>query len=233
MTSELHPCSSVHHRVAYRLAVALALLLTNVPVFAASDDEHSKVMGSVHIGPGEHAGDATTVNGSVELGANAVAKHVESVNGGITLHEHATAESTQTVNGATHLQEGARVTRNVELVNGGISLEKGADVAGHVSNVNGVIELEGAHVGGGIETTTGDIEIGPDSRVEGGILVNKSNEGLISFSSPKIPRIVIGPGAVVKGTLRFEREVKLYVSDRASIGTVQGATVNKFSGTSP
>jgi cytoskeletal protein CcmA (bactofilin family) len=187
----------------------------------------------VHIDPGEHAGDATTVNGSVEIGANAVAKHVESVNGGITLREHATADSTQTVNGSTRLEQGARVARNVELVNGGISLAKGADVSGHLSNVNGSIALEAAHVGGGIETTTGDIDIGANSRVEGGILVNKSNEGWVSFSSPKIPRVVIGPGAVVKGTLRFEREVKLYVSDHATIGAVQGATVNKFTGEKP
>jgi len=46
-------------------------------------------------------------------------------------------------------------------------------------------------------------------------------------------RVVIGPGAVVKGTLSFQREVKLYVSDRATIGPVEGATVNKFSGEHP
>ena len=45
--------------------------------------------------------------------------------------------------------------------------------------------------------------------------------------------VVIGPGAVVKGTLKFQREVKLYVSDRATIGPVEGATVNKFSGEHP
>ena len=211
----------------------MTLFVAAVPALAAGDDDHSMVLGSVHVRPGEHTGDATTVNGSVEIGANAVAKHVESVNGGITLHEHAAADSTQTVNGSTHLDEGAHVARNVELVNGGISLEKGADVGGHVSNVNGSIELEAAHVGGGIETTTGDIDIGANSRVEGGILVNKSSEGWFSFHEPKIPRVIIGPGAVVKGTLKFDREVKLYVSDRASIGPVQGATINKFTGNRP
>ena len=44
---------------------------------------------------------------------------------------------------------------------------------------------------------------------------------------------MIGPGAVVKGTLKFKREVKLYVSDRATIGPVEGATVNKFTGEHP
>jgi hypothetical protein len=37
----------------------------------------------------------------------------------------------------------------------------------------------------------------------------------------------------VKGTLKLNREVKLYVSDSATIGAVQGATVNKFSGSTP
>jgi hypothetical protein len=33
--------------------------------------------------------------------------------------------------------------------------------------------------------------------------------------------------------LRFEREVQLYVSDRATIGTVSGATPIPFSGDKP
>ena len=45
--------------------------------------------------------------------------------------------------------------------------------------------------------------------------------------------VVIGPGAVVQGTLKFEREVKLLVSDRAKIGVVEGATAIKFSGEHP
>jgi hypothetical protein len=48
-----------------------------------------------------------------------------------------------------------------------------------------------------------------------------------------VPRVVIGPGSVVTGTLRFERPVKLYVSERATIGNVVGATAVKFSGEHP
>jgi hypothetical protein len=44
---------------------------------------------------------------------------------------------------------------------------------------------------------------------------------------------VIGPGAVVQGELKFERKVKLYVSDKATIGTVTGATPEMFSGETP
>jgi len=49
----------------------------------------------------------------------------------------------------------------------------------------------------------------------------------------QVPRIVIGPGATVQGDLRFERTVQLYVSDKATIGTVTGATAIAFSGDAP
>ena len=48
-----------------------------------------------------------------------------------------------------------------------------------------------------------------------------------------VPRILIGPGSVVGGTLDFERKVSLYVSDKATIGAVRGATVEKYSGEKP
>lgn len=38
------------------------------------------------------------------------------------------------------------------------------------------------------------------------------------------PRVVIGPRATVAGVLRFKREVKLLVSESATIGPVIGAT---------
>jgi hypothetical protein len=37
----------------------------------------------------------------------------------------------------------------------------------------------------------------------------------------------------VQGDLRFERKVRLYVSDKATIGTVTGATAMTFSGDTP
>ena len=77
----------------------------------------------------------------------------------------------------------------------------------------------------------GDIEVGADSRIEGGITVERSKGFSISFSK-HVPRIVIGPGASVQGPMKFEREVKLYVSDSATIGEVTGATPIKFSGAS-
>lgn len=45
--------------------------------------------------------------------------------------------------------------------------------------------------------------------------------------------IVIGPHAVVQGTLEFRQPVVLKVSDSAQIGMVKGATVEKFGGAAP
>jgi len=215
------------------ILLALLVVVPALQCAVAGDDDTSRVLGSVRIAAGSHAGDATTVNGSVELGANSVVKHAGTVNGSITLHEHASAESLETVNGSTRLERSARVSGSLHLVNGSIVLDQGADIGGRVSNVNGSIRLEGAHVGGGIETTSGDVDVGAGSRVEGGILINKEDEGWFHFGSIRTPRVVIGPGAVVQGRLTFNREVKLYVSDRARIGPVQGATPVKFSGDQP
>src|SRR5439155_163288 len=84
--------------------------------------------------------------------------------------------------------------------------------------VNGSITLKTAHVGGGLSTVGGDIDLSGESRVEGGILVQEPG-GWFGGSSSRArkPRIVIGPGAVVQGNLRFEREVELYVSERATV----------------
>jgi hypothetical protein len=49
----------------------------------------------------------------------------------------------------------------------------------------------------------------------------------------KPPRVVIHANATVQGLLKFEREVRLYVSDKATIGTVEGATPIRFSGSEP
>jgi hypothetical protein len=75
--------------------------------------------------------------------------------------------------------------------------------------------------------------VGADSRVEGGIRVEKRSGGFTLSFWKSTPRIVIGPGAVVEGALEFEREVKLYVSDTAKVGEIKGATPVRFSGEKP
>jgi DUF4097 and DUF4098 domain-containing protein YvlB len=211
------------------LAAALSLVFASA-AFARGIDV-DKVNGSIHIENGQQAGELSTVNGSIRVDSGATAEKVSTVNGGIELGDNVTVDSVETVNGGIELGRGARVARGVEAVNGHIELAQGADVAGKASNVNGRISLEGAHVGGGIKTVSGDVEIGANSHVEGGLLVEQPHG--FSWGKNKNPRIVIGPHAVVDGTLEFRREVDLYVSDTAKVGTISGATANKFSGDRP
>ena len=190
-----------------------------------------KVNGSIHIENGQQAGNLSTVNGGIHMENGASAEKVSTVNGGIDLGDNVTVAAVDTVNGGIELGAGSRVSGTIEAVNGGIHLGKGADVSGRASNVNGRFTLDGAHIGGGIETVGGDIEIGANSHVEGGVLVDRPHG--MSWGKPRNPRIVIGPHAIVTGTLEFRRDVDLFVSDSAKVGTITGATAKSFSGDSP
>lgn len=210
------------------LALGLALALAG----AAHASDTDKVNGDVHVASGQTAGGVSTVNGDVRVDNGASVDKASTVNGSVHLGDHARARSLATVNGSVDIGAAAQVARTVEAVNGDLQLDRGADVAGHVSNVNGSITLDAAHVGDGLETVAGNITVGAHSRVEGGILVDKPGGWHFGFESHN-PRIVIGPGAVVKGTLEFRRDVDLYISDSAQVGPIKGATPHKFSGDSP
>jgi hypothetical protein len=194
---------------------------------ANEGDSMHKVNGSVHVAAGTAPGNADTVNGGIDIDDKAAVGTATTVNGGIKIGAQATATNLHTVNGDITVGAGTHIAQNIESVNGGISLADGAEVAGLVSNVNGKISLNAAHVSGRISTTSGDILIYGTSRVGDGIHVEKSS-GLQLIS--KLPRIEIGPGAIVQGELKFDREVRLYVSDKATIGTVTGATAMPFTG---
>ena len=212
----------------------LILSATASSLALAEEGSIDKINGSIRVEDGKTAGTLSTVNGSIRVGEKATVGAIDTVNGSIGIGNDATAKELENVNGSITLGERSRIDGDVEGVNGAITLEKGADVKGSIENVNGKIKLEGAHVGGGIRTNTGDIEIGPNSKVEKGIHVEKPSGGSwFSWGKPEVPRVVIGPGAVVEGTLRFDREVHLFVSDKATIGQVVGAKAVKFSGEQP
>ena len=219
----------------FPLAALLALAgCYNMPGgdVAADANGANSVNGSIHVPAGAHSGGVGTVNGSIHIDDNATVGSAGTVNGSVALGAHAAADSVATVNGSITLGEGARVARDVTTVNGSMTLKSGADVGGPLSNVNGRIALSDAHVAGGLHTVDGDIDVRGGSRVEGGIVVKRSGGSWFSFR-PHKPRIVIGPGAVVQGDLRFEREVELYVSDQATTGPISGASAIRFSGASP
>ncbi|PZQ16283.1 MAG: hypothetical protein DI564_06500 [Rhodanobacter denitrificans] len=216
----------------FRMTAFTIALLLSCSALAADGGDISKVNGSVRVEANKTAGEVSTVNGSIRIEDGARIESAETVNGSITLTVDTVADSLSTVNGSIQVGERSRITESVEAVNGRIHLDRGADVGGAVSNVNGEIRLDGARVGGGIKTVSGNLVIGADSQVSGGVLIEKPS-GWFKPDTSRKPRVVIGPRAVVDGTLEFRREVDLYVSDSARIGPVSGATPKTFSGDQP
>lgn len=215
------------------LILLLPLLAATTGCVVGDGSGMNKVNGSINVEAGQTPQDASTVNGSIKVADGAKVEEASTVNGSITLGSRAMAKSANTVNGSIRLQDGARVAKNIESVNGALKLAAGAEVAGNATNINGHITIDGAHVGGGLETVDGDIDVTGNAGVDGGILVHRPDAGWFHFGSGRDPQIVIGPGATVNGTLKFERAVKLYVSDRAHVGKIVGATPIKFTGEQP
>ncbi|KFN44026.1 hypothetical protein [Arenimonas oryziterrae] len=218
-----------------RTLLALALSLAAASV-AAHDDQHrdiDRVNGGVTAEAGQTYGDLSTVNGGVSIEAGAIVDEAETVNGGITIADNAQLGSATTVNGGIHAGQHIVVKNDVETVNGGIRISFLSQVGGDVSTVNGGITIQQTEVNGRLNTVNGDITVGAKSHVRGGILVEKPNHGWNWSGKPRIPRIVIGPDAVVDGELRFEHEVELFVHTSAKVGTVTGATAKPYTDTLP
>lgn len=202
----------------FRYVATLLYAYSAVALGAAGD--LSRINGSIHVEPGQQAGDVSTVNGSITVGASSQVHEVETVNGSVRFEEGARAQSAETVNGAIVLGPQVAVDGSVSTVNGSVKLANGARIGGALENVNGALSIEGGQVGAGIETVNGDITVASGSRVDGGIHVEK-NRGW-HVGKPDRPRVTIESGAVVNGTLRFDREVDLYVGDGAIVGPVEG-----------
>ena len=217
------------------LALAITLSLSISAVHAHDDDQKgadiSRVNGGITAEAGTTYGDLDTVNGGISVRKGATAEDVETVNGGITIDDDASLSSVSTVNGGIRAGERVKVARDVETVNGGIRFDFNSKVGGDISTVNGGITVKQATVGGKLRTVGGDITVGAQSLVEGGILVEKPHG--ISWGKTRIPRIVIGPNATVKGELHFEREVELFIHTSAKVGAVSGATARPYTDNLP
>ena len=220
-----------------RFLLCTVLLAASATVFAtpqAARRDIDKVNGGITAEAGQAYGELSTVNGGIELERGARAEDVETVNGGITAGDDVSADDVSTVNGGIRFGRNARISGALETVNGGIFADRGSRIGRGISTVNGAIGLVGTGVEGGIETVNGDITVGADSHVKGGIKVEKPTGNFgINFGKQKIPRIVVGPNAVVDGPLVFEREVKLYVHASARIGSVSGASAQRYDGATP
>lgn len=232
------------------VAAAFALaFFAGIALAGAADDGKNvdKVMGGITAEPGQTYGELSTVNGGVNVEAGSTTRDINTVNGGIRIKTGAKVGDAETVNGGVRLDDdvtaghvetvnggvriGARASvERVETVNGGVYVDRGSRIARGVETVNGAIGIVSTDVGGDIVTVNGDITVGADSHVHGGIRVKKPNANWTPVGTGRrVPRIVIAPRAKVDGTLTFEREVKLYVHESATIGSVEGATVVRYS----
>lgn len=230
--------------------VGLLILLMSVPALGASINK------SIKIADGEESRGATSVNGSITVGDNAVVtgglttvngkiivdsgasvEDAKTVNGDIRVAGNVKTEDLTTVNGSIGVGENTSVDGNIGAVNGRIELAKGATVSKGLSNVNGRIELTNAEVGRNIETVNGDVELADSSVVMGDLVVEKPGGWGHGKEKSRKPRIVIGPGSRIEGTIELEREVELFISESAEVGGVSGVMsmddAVRFSGDSP
>ena len=230
--------------------IGLLTMLLAIPVYGASVNQ------SIEVEAGSKVDGATTVNGSISVGKGAVVSgSINTVNGKIRVDGDATIENATTVNGSLHIADGVRsenlatvngsvkvgegstVAGEIEAVNGSISLAAGSTVALNIANVNGDIELTGSEVGGDLTTVNGNVELADRAVVKGDIVVEKPGFWSFGNGNSRMPEIVIGPGSSVEGVIRLEREVKLYISETANVGGVEGemsmSDAVRFSGKRP
>ena len=201
----------------------------------ATSDGASTVNGKVSVGAGATVtGEVSSVNGSIRIDEGATIADAETVNGGLRVADNVRSRNLSTVNGAIDVAQDVVVDGGVTAVNGRITVGGGSKVSNDLGNVNGKIELEGSEVGGDVSTVSGDIELAGGAVVMGDVVVEEPGSW---GKSTRTPRIVIGPGSRVEGVIRLEREVKLYISESAEVGGVEGVmTIDdavRFSGKKP
>jgi hypothetical protein len=152
------------------------------------------VNGTIRVDDGAVIEKASTVNGSVRIAENVKSESLETVNGAIRVGSGCTVDGhIEAVNGRISLDKRATVKNDVGNVNGEIELS-GASVGGDVETVNGDIELnDGAIIKGNlvVEKNSGwgwgksnkrvpRVVIGPGSRVEGKLILEREVELFIS-----------------------------------------------------
>jgi len=230
--------------------VSLLLMLMAVPVYGASvnksikinagseSDGATTVNGSISVGEGAVvSGTLRTVNGKIQVKDDATIEDAETVNGSLIIGDSVSAGDLTTVNGSVSLGEDTSISGGAEAVNGRIILEQGSKVQRDVSNVNGDMEFSGSEVSGNVTTVNGDIDLSDGAVVKGDVIVEKPSSWGWGNNSSKMPKVVVGPGSVVDGTIRLEREVELYLSETAKIGGVTGvmsmSDAVRFSGDRP
>ncbi len=221
--------------VAFRASTlaAACLLLLAVPALGSVNksvtigdgetaDEAKSVNGSVTVGDDAVVnGELSTVNGAISIGDRAAVQDAHTVNGRISIGSGVSSADLETVNGSIKVDKDGRIDGSVTAVNGSIGVAGGSRVRDDLSNVNGNIELDASEVAGSMSTVNGDVELSAGAVVKGDITVEKPNSWGFS-NNDRLPTVTIGPDCRVDGIIRLEREVKLYISESASVGGVEG-----------
>jgi len=229
------------------LLAGLAALIFSLPAYSndnksvkiddgAESKGASSVNGSITVGKKAIVtGSLSTVNGSIRVGEGSRIEDVSTVNGSLRISDDTQTEDLHTVNGGIRVGEQVVVDGEITAVNGKITVSTGSSVDGEVSNVNGSIRLSGSTVARDVSTVNGDISVVDGAVVKGDIIIEEVSNSF--FGNGKKPTVVIGPGSRVEGVLILKREVKLYISERAEVGGVEGVMsmddAVRFSGDRP
>lgn len=202
-----------------------------VPADTAHDGDGITMNGDVKVGRNADASGSKfrTMNGSITIEDGARVSDCATINGPVKVGEGAEAGDLKTVNGDLDLGRDARVKGSIRLVNGAVRLNKGSTVSGDIDTVNGKIELVTAEVGGDLSNVNGGMTVTEGSIVHGDLRIRDAEGDPMG----RPPRIVIGRDSEVRGKLRFDREVELYVHETARIGPVSGASAVSFAGDEP
>lgn len=231
------------------LVLGMICLLVAIPAAAsvnksisiddgATADGASSVNGSVTVGSDATiTGRLSTVNGKITIGDGAVVEDARTVNGALRIGHKVTADDLETVNGSIRLESDSRIDGSVSAVNGSIRVDKGGRIERDLSNVNGDIEIDASEIGGSLSTVSGDVELADGAVIKGDLVVEKPGKSGWFNKDTRVPTVIVGPGCRVEGTLRLKREVKLYISESATVGAVEGVMsmddAIRFSGDRP
>jgi DUF4097 and DUF4098 domain-containing protein YvlB len=211
------------------LAACDTSLNREVVIAAGAKGQHgaTTVNGGITVGrDAEVVADLRTVNGAVEVGSGAKLHDLDAVNGSITVGDDVGAGRVATVNGDLTLGMRDRIGKELRTVNGRLRAGGGSVVDGDVTTVNGPIELRGVTVRGQVANHAGDLRLLDGTLVEGDVVL-AAPDG----ASATTDVVVIGVGAQVRGTLRAERPIKLFVHPSARLARVEGVTPQPFEGT--
>ena len=203
----------------------------DVPANAHWSSGTSTINGVITVGAGAMVnGGLRTINGAIRLGPGARTGDLTTINGGITLADGAHAGKLEGVNSAVTLGKNVLISSDIAIVNGELRAASGTRLNGSAATVNGDMALCGTLVSGHLGFVNGTVWLADSSTVQGDITAKQPKGG--SDNNPP-PVVIIGPRAIVGGSIIFERPGQLYVSDSAVIHSVQGVTATKFSGDAP